>query len=292
MIKLILIKVVLITNTYAMSELSEVFNKNKLVSSIKTINDVLFHANEIVKNVQLSCEYDPICEITVINEKASTVPYKSKQTGEPKHVISGSKAVTTFLELLRDGQKKALVDGVKGCGPFLKLAEHFKPGDIDIFFLDSKEVSRIKYENVDVVHIKTQTITEHLDNFDLSCCKTSMNLEGTKFWISLHCLYTMLTGSCFIPKYLQSREKFRDVYFKANNISTKRDFETFYESKDQTTDKCTMMFKRINERIQKYKDRGYTFQYIETDKALSWLTSNNMNNYMDCSRKSVKLMYQ
>lgn len=255
-----------------MSEFSELFTKTQLASSIKTINDILFHANEIVKSVQTCCDVDPICEIAV-KASNSSVPFKSQQKGEPKHVISGSKAVTTFLELLREGQKKALTDGVKGCGPFLKLADHFKASDTDIFFLDSKEVSRVKYENVDVVHLKTATITEHLDNFDLSCCKTSMNLEGTKFWVSLHCLYTMLTSHCFIPKYLESLEKFKIVYVKENGKYS------HYINNHKNT-KCDVMYSRFQLRIEKYTERGYTFQYVETNKALSCISSNHMSSYM------------
>ena len=254
-----------------MSEFCELFTKTQLASSIKTINDVLFHANEIVKSVQTSCDIDPICEITV-KVNTSGIPFKSKQKGEPKHVISGSKAVTTFLELLREGQKKALTDGVKGCGPFLKLADHFKPGDVDIFFLDSKEVSRVKYGNVDVVHLMTKNITEHLDNFDLSCCKTSMNIEESKFWVSLHCLYTMLTGNCFIPKYLESIEIFQYVYVKTNG--------TPYSPNQHLNGKHKVMYERIQLRIEKYKERGYTFQYFETNKVLSCIGSNHMNNYL------------
>jgi len=273
-----------------MSELPEVFDKDKLACGIKSINAIFVHANEIIKTTQYSCLYDPICEITVSENKSpknsdfhdgvTNTPYKSKQNCEPKHVISGSKAVTTFLELLREGQKKALANGVKGCGPFLKLAEHFKANDTDIFFLNSKEVSRVKYENVDIVHLKTPNITRHLDNFDLSCCKTSMNVEGTTFWVSLHCLYTMLTGQCFIPRYLETPNEFRTVYNKAHNKSIKKDFEDFYNSKDKTTDKCNTMYSRIQLRVEKYKERGYTFHYVKTDKPLSCITSNHMSGYI------------
>lgn len=259
----------------------------QLVSTIKSINDIFVNANEIIKSVQLSQDNDPICEISISENKSETMslnefmgksPSNSSKVVrmlglEPKNVISGSKAVTTFLELLREGQKKALVDGVKGCGAFLKLADHFKANDTDIFFLDSKEVSRVKYENVDIVHLKTPNITEHLDNFDLACCRTSMNLEGTKFWVSLHCLYTMLTGHCFIPKYLQSLEKFKVVYMKANGKYSG------YVSSHKNT-KCEVMFTRIQLRIEKYTDRGYKFQYAETDKVLSCISSNHMRNYI------------
>ena len=257
--------------------------KDKLISSIKTINDVFVYANDIIKNVEKSTDFDPICKIEINGNNTNC---------EPKNVISGSKAVTTFLELLREGQKKAVTNGVRGCGPFLKLADYYKANDTDIFFLDSKEHSRLKYENIDIVHIKTPNITEHLDNFDISCCKTSMSIDGKTFWVSLHCLYTMLTGNCFIPKYLEKPESFRTFYNKPNNISTKKDFEAFYEPKDNKTDKCTMMFIRLNGRIEKYRERGYTFQYVETDKALSWLTSNHMDSYMltDHHNKSVKFM--
>jgi hypothetical protein len=271
-------------------ESSSEINNIELASSIKSIKDIFIHTNDIIKAIEKSPDYDPIIEISVTENKSmknsnyhegiDNTPYKSKQNCEPKHVISGSKAVTTFLELLREGQKKARIDGIKGCGPYLKLAEHFKSSDTDIFFLNSNETSRVKYDDIDIVHLKTRNISEHLDNFDLSCCKTSMSIDGGNFWISLHCLYTMLTGNCFIPKYLESPDKFRIFYNKTNNISTKKDFELFYESKDETLDKCTKMFKRLNERIEKYRERGYTFQYVETDKALSWITSNHMEGYL------------
>lgn len=264
-----------------MSQLSEMFTKAQLASTIKSINDIFVNANEIIKNVQSSCDIDPICEISVGENKTekislptSSFGYKPKELVlEPKNVISGSKAVTTFLELLREGQKKAVVDGVKGCGAFLKLADYFKANDTDIFFLDSKEVSRVKYENVDIVHLKTQNITEHLDNFDLACCKTSMNLEGTKFWVSLHCLYTMLTGHCFVPKYLETFEKFKEVYVKANGP-----YKAYVHSHKNT--KCEAMFTRTQLRIEKYTERGYKFQFVETDKALSCISSNHMGCYL------------
>ena len=269
--------------------MSKNINKTQLSVSLNTIKDIFIYANEIIKAVEGSPDSDPICEIRVnenrsilnsnYHEGIDNTPYKSKQNCEPKHVISGSKAVTTFLELLRQGQKKAVSDGVKGCGPFLKLADYYKATDTDIFFLNSGEISRLKYGEIDIVHLKTPTITEHLEDFDLSCCKTSMSIDGKDFWISLHCLYTMLTGNCFIPKYLESPDRFRNFYNNTNNISRRKDIESFYESK--TTDKCTMMFTRISQRLQKYKERGYTFQYFETDKALSWITSNNMDSYMD-----------
>lgn len=262
-------------------------NKNiELASSIKTINDVFVNANKIIKNIQKSYDIDPICEIYVSDTKSislkefmsnDTTTLKRKEVKLPevqqKNVISGSKAVTTFLELLREGQKKALTDGVKGCGPFLKLADYYKANDTDIFFLDSKEVSRVKYENVDIIHLKTPTINHHIDNFDLACCKTSMNFEKTKFWVSLHCLYTMLTGNCFIPKYLQSLEIFKKVYVQANGKYSG------YVSNHKNT-KCDLMYSRIQLRIEKYTERGYKFQYVETDKVLSCITSNHMSGYL------------
>jgi len=247
-------------------------------SSIKTIGSIITYANDIIEFVEKFHDIDPICKISIKDPQITFSSCKSTQTAEPKHVISGSKAVTTFLELLREAQKTALKNGVKGCGPFLKLAEHFKANDTDVFFLDSKEISRLKYDNVDIVHIKVPTITEHLNNFDLSCCKTSMNIEGTTFWVSLHCIYTMLTGNCFIPKYLESPDKFRKVYNKENNITPKEIFKLIPEN--SKLDKCDTMFVRIGNRIKKYKDRGYTFQYIETEVPLSCISSNHMSSYV------------
>ena len=249
-------------------------NKNiELASSIKTISDVFINANKVIKSIQKSYDIDPICEIyvsdtTTVNRKEVKLPEVQQKT-----IISGSKAVTTFLELLREGQKKALIDGVKGCGPFLKLTDYYKANDTDIFFLDNKEVSRVKYENVDIIHLKIKNITEHLDNFDLACCKTSMNLEKTKFWVSLHCLYTMLTGNCFIPKYLGTLNEFRVVYNKSN----RKQYDYVSSNKNN---KCEVMYSRTQLRIEKYTERGYKFQYVETDKVLSCITSNHMSGYL------------
>lgn len=249
----------------------------EFVCSLKTIKDVIIHANKIIKIMERSFDIDQICKISVNDDVSNQ---NNSESYEPKHVISGSKAVTTFLELLREAQKKALTDGVKGCGPFLKLADHYKASDTDIFFLDCKEISRIKYENIDIIHLQIPNIKQHLDNFDLSCCKTSMNMEGTTFWVSLHCLYTMLTGNCFIPKYYESPDKYRSVYNKANGISPKEGFKLFLESKNNKIDKCDLMFTRTKERIEKYKERGYTFQYIQTEIALPCIYSNYMNSYV------------
>lgn len=89
----------------------------------------------------------------------------------------------------------------------------------------------------------------------------------------------MLTGHCFIPKYLETPNEFRVVYNKAHNKSVKKDFEDFYNSKDKTTDKCTTMYSKIQLRIEKYKERGYTVHYVKTDKPLSCITSKDMSNY-------------
>jgi len=244
-------------------------NKTKsieLASSIKTITDVFVYANKIIKTVQKSIDTDPICCIEINKTNDKTVEL------EPKNVISGSKAVTTFLELLRQEQKQALIDKVKGCGPFLKLADHFKSNDTDIFFLNSKEVSRVKYENVDIIHLKTVDIKEHLSNFDLTCCRCSMNFESTKFWVSLQCLYTMLTGNCFLPKYLESLEKFKTVYVSANGEYTS------YVNNHKNT-KCSKMFARTQLRIEKYTERGYKFEYVETDRVMPFINSNHMSSY-------------
>jgi hypothetical protein len=90
----------------------------------------------------------------------------------------------------------------------------------------------------------------------------------------------MLTGQCFIPKYLETPNEFRTVYNKAHNKSDKKDFEDFYDIKEKTTDKCTTMYARIQLRIEKYKERGYSFQYVKTDKALSCISSNHMSSYI------------
>jgi hypothetical protein len=243
------------------------------VNRIFSLRGIIEKANYLIEQAQSN--YDPSKDELVIIDTRSNVPngnlVNDDKLQNTKNVIAGSKAVATLLELLRTEQKKAIVDGVKGCGPYLKLAEHFKPDDTDIFFLDCKEISRLKYENVDIIHLKVSTVTDLLNTFDLNCCKTAMNMDKTIFWVSYQCLYTMLTGNCFLPKYLTSRELFQKIYTKSRRI-----YGTGFILFEQ---KCNATYLRYETRIGKYKDRGYTFQYIDTDKILPCILSNHMSAY-------------
>jgi len=232
---------------------------------IKNIDDIFIHANDIIFNIERY--HDFIYKFTInTNKNCNDI--------EPKEIISGSKAIVTFLQLLKIAQKKSFDNKIKGCGPFLKLVNNFVPNDVDIVFLDSKESNRTKYNNIDIIHKKVDNISDHIDDIDLDCCKISMSIDENVFWLSLGCLYTMLTSNCFIPDYLESPDKFRSIYNKINNISIKKNFDIFYQSKNNGIDKCTTTYIKINERIKKYKERGYTFQFIETNKPLSCMYNN------------------
>lgn len=171
-------------------------NPIKKIPSDITFDYIIENANKIIKYAQQSFDDDQVVKVSLISSLT-----------DPDHVIAGSKAVSTFLGLLHEAQKRALENEIKGCGPYLKLKHEFKADDTDIFFLSHNQHSRVKYDNVDIVHTTFTSIKELLDNFDLPCCKTAMNMDGNVFWISLQCISSMLTGTMLIPKYFKKYDE-------------------------------------------------------------------------------------
>lgn len=222
---------------------------------INCVEDVILHANDIIQNIGPNWTND---QVIILNASDANIGFVQKSC------VAGSKAVVLLSEMLRVTQKKILDDGnhLNRCGPYLKLIDHFKSNDTDVFFLDSEKDDRVSYDNVDIIHLKTKTIDSLLLNFDLPNCRAAYcKIQNkTVFFVSLHCLYSMLTGCYFLPTYLKDRDEFVDIVKKhRNGVNT---HNKHIENK---------LFNRLHQRIQKYKDRGYTCRYVKTDHVQPWI---------------------
>lgn len=226
------------------------------VINLKYVRDVISLAGKIIDMV----EADPV------NDKIFVLNQKCEDTEQPKSCVAGSKAVAKLAALLREEQKSALINQVKGCGPYLKLISNFEPTDTDVFFLNSETDNRVKYEDVDIIHLKATSVESLLLNFDLPNCRAAYYSDcgTTTFYVSLHCLYSMLTGCYYLPSYLLDKNDFNNVYKK--NCTDCIDISShLFKSKEDK------LFDRLQMRIEKYRERGYTCKYTTTSVVLPWI---------------------
>lgn len=225
-------------------------------NNLENVSDIISLAGQIIDAV----------EADQINDKVFVLNRKSDNIGQPKSCVAGSKAVCKLIELLHEEQKSSLINQVKGCGPYLKLIKNFEPTDINVFFLNSEVEDKVKYDGVDIIHLKATTVESLLLNFDLPNCRAAYYCDGenTIFYVSLHCIYSILTGHYYLPLYLQEKGEFSKIY--KNNF-----FECMEASSLLINTKGDKLFNKLQSRIEKYKERGYTCRYIKTDIILPWI---------------------
>jgi len=136
----------------------------------------------------------------------------------------------------------------------------FKPGDTDIFFINSSEHYRFQTGNIDFVYTKIDSVENLLLNFDLPCCRAGFNHEEA-FYISAHCLYSILTGSYFLPVFLDDKKAFKAI-MKENGVD---DGNNWHSS--------SYLFERLHTRIATYQSRGFVCLYQQTTTIPSWILS-------------------
>ena len=129
--------------------------------------------------------------------------------------------------------------------------------DVDIFFLNSPVSCRMQIGHTDIVHSTCKTVDELLLNFDLPCCRVSMNSKHD-YYISAQCLYALLTNEYPLPNYVQDRDSFISLLKNHRNGDPMRVSEEF-------------LYQRILERIKKYKQRGFNVVWYKTDYVLPWI---------------------
>jgi len=118
----------------------------------------------------------------------------------------------------------------------------FTSNDVDLFMLGQKKSYRVDCHPLDIVYVTHETIDcLLLFGFDLPCCRAARDLEN-KFYVSLQCLYSMLTGKVHVPLYLADENLYKTL----------------------VSDTKKVCIEKIQLRIEKYKQRGCTFVFKES----------------------------
>lgn len=232
------------------------------LTEIKTFHDVILMADKIIASVELDRINDKVISLRCKMIEDLSIVTNSSETKiehKPKCVIAGSKAVTLISKHLKLAQKN--LEYKKAINDLLEIKGDFKAEDTDVFFLNSSEPHRIICNDVDIVHLTTPDVSTLLLNFDLPCCRAATDEDDNIFWISLHCLYSLLTGKFFLPEYLSNIDMFKPIFAKyCENVNNR-----VYACSEKK------LFDRLSYRIKKYENRGYTCQYIDTDVILPWV---------------------
>jgi hypothetical protein len=220
---------------------------------IKTIDDIINHANLIIEKV----ENNPF------NNEVATINMSSvaNENLSPSNYMGGSTAINKFIDLLKIAQKGAYERGLRGAGLNLDIVNKFKCNDIDIFILNAKKETRTKYDGIDVVHKTDSTIDEFLTNVDLPMSQIIYTMFDGRpvFWVTYHCLYSILTCKYYLPSYLINKDRF--IEFWKWDLGVDELLEKFYN------------------RINKYESRCFFCNYVDTNIKLTWLEKLTFKNY-------------
>lgn len=177
--------------------------------------------------------------------------------------IAGSYAVSTIMNTETMKKLCPLV------APTLddRVDRQWKASDVDIFILGAKKPARVPPINglgLDLVHVVDETIEDLLLNFDLPCCRAAIDAEYN-WHVSAHCLAAMITEEYFMPSYLQHENALRALIGQQHLAST------CTESKREGAIKW--LFSRLEDRIDKYRRRGYRPVWRNTQVIVQWLTN-------------------
>lgn len=222
----------------------------------KNIAEVLWMGEKIIRTVRENPMDDKVFVLPMYNNVLKETDH------DTKYCIAGSSAVVLFSKLLKGEQHRLrkMSDTIAN----YKIFGDFKSSDTDIFFLGAKEPHRKQINDVDIVHVKENSASSLILNFDLNCCRAAINEETETLWVSAQCIYSLLTGEYFLPSYLATKEEFKIIFEKNNDRQNKL-------SEDQTNKLTDNLFKRLTFRIAKYEHRGYKCTYFDTKEILKWI---------------------
>jgi hypothetical protein len=145
----------------------------------------------------------------------------------------------------------------------------FTPEDTDIFHLKNNFIGRKKVGNVDHVYVEDQSPSELIYKFDIPCCRVAYDINGN-IWITAQCINSIFNGVYYMPNYTKDITKFKDII--TANFKVYKHFSRYLPTKDvhKINDAISANFRKLNERIEKYRLRGYNAVYIETQKPILW----------------------
>jgi hypothetical protein len=216
------------------------------LSYISTIKDVIDNADLIIKSAEISPIFDPVLKIQ-----------RNETKDDPNTIMMGDGITKNFLTLLKLEQQKSN----KGCGKYLKLAPYIESDNVDLYFLKNVNLVNISINNIrNIIHNKNTIDYLILDRY-LPCNRIASSSKSDIFYVSLQCLYSLLTGNCFMPKYLKIVDDFILSIYKAQYIT------------DKIKIPCSILCDHINNQINIYERYGFTFNYVETKTILPCILS-------------------
>lgn len=217
------------------------------LSYIRTIKDIIDNADLIIKSAEISPIYDPVLKIL-----------RDQNKDDPNVIMMGDGIRKNFLNLLKLEQQKSN----KGCGKYLKLAPDIESDNVDLYFLKTVNLIDISINNIrNIIHTKNTIDYLVLDRY-LPCNRIASSSKSDVFYVSLQCLYSLLTGNCFMSKYLRDINDFILSIYKDQYIT------------DKIKIPCSNFRDNINNQINIYEKYGYTFNYIETKTILPCILAN------------------
>jgi len=212
--------------------------------TINTVKDIIDNADLIIKSAEISPIFDPVFKI-VLNDN-----------NEPNIIMMGDGIIRNFLKLLKLEQQKVN----EGCGKYLRLAPDIECDDVDLYFLKPVNLISISTNNIkNIIHTKNSINNLVIDKY-LPCNRIACNSKKNIFYVSLQCLYSLLTGNCFLPKYLQNIDDFILAIYGDKYAATENN--------------CKNIFENFNSLIKIYEKYGYTFSYVKTKTVLPCILLN------------------
>lgn len=204
---------------------------------IKTIKDIIENVDLIIKQAEISPILDLVYQISVSNEIKN----------DHSIIMMGDGIREEFLKLLKLEQQKIN----KGCGKYLKLAPNIESNDVDLYFTKNVNLISISTDHIRNIIHTTKPINDLVIDRYLAFDRIASNSKKDVFYVSLQCLYSLLTGNCFIPKYLQNFNDFIFAIYSDNHIN------------DHRNNRCKNIFDNFDTSIKIYEKYGYTFNYVK-----------------------------
>lgn len=129
--------------------------------------------------------------------------------------------------------------------------------DTDVFTIGQPGRSYHMVGKVQFINTEFKSVDELLLDFDLPCCRAAANSNGN-LYISLQCIASIMTGSYYLPKCMESEERL-NIY-----LGSIAKMDNPY---------LNYRFERTRGRIIKYIKRGFIPKYCDnTTENVEWIT--------------------
>lgn len=235
---------------------------------LSSFTDINHNKDNIIKYVRENPLQDYIYHFTT-NKKLEYTAIINKQDFklDTNSYIAGSTGLACVIKQFSEEIGAKLTTEMK-----------YQPNDIDIVILNNQvryidrnntdifvinSPIKHQFDTVDIVYVTNKNVNDLLLTSDLPC-RVAINETGD-CWISLQCIYALLTGTYFIPNYLTNYNKFKELIEKYYDV-------IMGESCDKILEKnIKKVFDKLTARMLKYSNRGFSCVLCETETMLPWI---------------------